>query len=191
MYAWPTSPITASTPIEERKLRQSLGAFPTGVCLVTTVGQDGKREGMTINSFSSVSLAPPLVLWSVREAARSADVFVAAPHFVLNVLAADQGDLAMHFARPAPDKFDAFEAAFEPGIAGCPRLRRCVASYDCRLYSCHQEGDHSILVGRVESFTHADHPPLMFHAGRMGSVWELAGQTPAPRRPSEPPEALR
>lgn len=179
MFAWMPHPTPAHATVDERRLRQSLGAFPTGVCLVTTIGADGKREGMTINSFASVSLTPPLILWSVREAARSADVFVAAPHFTLSILAADQKDLAMHFARPSPDKFDAWEDAFEPGLGGCPRLRESVATYECRLYSCHLEGDHSILVGRVEHFSHdPQRPPLMFHAGKMGSVWDLAEQTP-------------
>jgi flavin reductase (DIM6/NTAB) family NADH-FMN oxidoreductase RutF len=174
MFAWPELPMTTQPPVDGRLLRTSLGAFPTGVCLVTTVGQDGKREGMTINSFSSVSLAPPLVLWSVREAARSADAFLAAPHFVISVLAEDQQDLAMHFARPHADKFADWEDAFDAGVGGCPRLRRSLATYECRLYSSHQEGDHSILVGRVERFSHDDVLPLVFHRGRMGSMSELA-----------------
>jgi flavin reductase (DIM6/NTAB) family NADH-FMN oxidoreductase RutF len=131
---------------------------------------------MTINSFSSVSLTPPLILWSVRDAARSADIFLSAPYFVLSILAEDQKQLAGHFARPAPDKFDLWESSFEAGLGGCPRLTRSVATYECRLYSAHQEGDHSILVGRVDHFSHGDLPPLMFHGGRMGSLDELAQQ---------------
>jgi flavin reductase (DIM6/NTAB) family NADH-FMN oxidoreductase RutF len=174
MYAWPSEKVTQTAEPDERGLRRALGAFPTGVCLVTTVAADGKREGMTINSFSSVSLQPPLILWSVREAARSADVFLSSRHFVLSVLAADQQDVAAHFARTALDKFEAWEDAFEVGLVGCPRLKKSVATFECSLYSCHQEGDHSILIGRVQSFSHHAVSPLFFHAGQMGSLWELS-----------------
>jgi flavin reductase (DIM6/NTAB) family NADH-FMN oxidoreductase RutF len=180
MYAWPTEHAATEAPTDDKALRRALGAFPTGVCLVSTVSADGKREGMTINSFASVSLTPPLILWSVRDVARSAEAFLNSRHFVLSVLAADQQGLAAHFARPAPDKFADWEAAFEPGLGGCPRLRHSVATFECRLYSCHQEGDHSILVGRVEAYRHTDTPPLFFHGGRMGSLWDLAEALPAP-----------
>lgn len=180
MYAWcEADPGPPPSSDAERRLRQSFGGFTTGVCLVTTVGPDGKREGMTINSFSSVSLAPPLVLWSVRDAARSADVFTTANAFSLSILAASQAELALHFARPAPDKFVEHEDAFEISPLGCPRLRFSVATFDCRVYSRHQEGDHTLLIGRVESLQQqADAPPLIFHGGKMGSMWELAALFP-------------
>lgn len=182
MYAWCDAPPTAPpSSADERRLRQSFGAFTTGVCLVTTVGPDGKREGMTVNSFASVSLAPPLILWSVREAARSAEVFIASPVYTLSILAAAQADLAMHFARPTADKFAAVEDQFEIGALGCPKLKTAVATFECRTYSRHHEGDHTILVGRVETCVQQPElVPLMFHAGRMGSLWELAGQLPRP-----------
>lgn len=180
MYSWTLT--TGDTPdtVDARRLRQALGSFPTGVCLVTTVTQDGKREGMTINSFASVSLAPALILWSIRDDARSADAFLASRFFVLSVLSTEQRDLAMHFARPAPDKFASCEDQFETGLGGCPRLRQSVATYECTTYSRHQEGDHTILVGRVDEFSHADAPPLLFHSGRMGSLGELADMHPRP-----------
>ncbi|CAN5587536.1 hypothetical protein BH09PSE5_BH09PSE5_43150 [soil metagenome] len=161
--------------IDARRFRQSLGGFTTGVCLVSAVSEAGKREGMTINSFASVSLDPPLVLWSIRDDARSVDIFLSARHFVISVLAASQRELAMHFARPTPDKFASCEAQFELGIGGCPRLREAVSTYECTTYSRHKEGDHSILLGKVERFTHsAELPALVYHAGQMGSVPELA-----------------
>src|SRR5260221_9468813 len=118
MYSWTL--ITGDTPVtsDARSFRQSLGAFPTGVCLVTTVAPDGKCEGMTINSFASVSLAPPLILWSIRDDARSADAFIASDHFILSVLGASQHSLALHFSRPAVDKFVACEQDFDSGIGG-------------------------------------------------------------------------
>jgi flavin reductase (DIM6/NTAB) family NADH-FMN oxidoreductase RutF len=104
MYSWTL--ITGDSPVTTDALsfRQSLGSFPTGVCMVTTVTPDGKREGMTINSFASVSLDPPLILWSIRDDARSAEAFIGGRHFILSVLAASQRELAQHFARSAPDK---------------------------------------------------------------------------------------
>ena len=174
MYSWAL--ITGDTPgtADARSFRQALGSFPTGVCLVTTVSEDGKREGMTINSFASVSLTPPLILWSIRDDTRSADAFVAGRHFVLSVLAESQRSLALHFARPAADKFAAWEHEFEEGIAGCPRLRLSVASFECSTYSRHQEGDHTILLGQVESHSQTELPPLAFRLGKMGSLLELA-----------------
>lgn len=182
MYAWlDVDPTADTTAADALQLRQAFGRFPTGVCLVSTVAPDGKREGMTINSFASVSLAPPLLLWSVRDAARSAEVFLGTRHFTLSILAAGQAALAAHFARPAPDKFNAFEAEFETGANGCPRLREAVATFECRTWSRHAEGDHTILVGRVEgSAQRPDLAPLVFCGGRMGSLWELAEALPRP-----------
>ncbi|HEX2546078.1 MAG TPA: flavin reductase family protein [Ramlibacter sp.] len=174
MYSWTL--ITGDTPqsVDATRLRQSLGAFATGVCLVTTVTEAGKREGMTVNSFSSVSLTPPLVLWSVRDDARSADAFIAARHFVIHVLSAGQKELALHFARPAADKFAAWEDAFAPGLGGCPRLREAAAVFECTTWSRHGEGDHTILVGRVDAFDTTPAEPLLFHAGQIRTAPELA-----------------
>ena len=175
MYSW--APISGDVPhaLDAQRFRKALGSFPTGICLVSTLSADGKREGMTVNSFSSVSLAPPLVLWSIRDDANSSNVFLTARSFIISVLAAQQAELAMHFARPAADKFSAYESCFESGIDGCPRLRESVATYECTVYSRHQEGDHTIVLGRVVEFSDSNHQPLLFHAGRMGSLQELAG----------------
>ncbi|MDB5965218.1 MAG: flavin reductase domain protein FMN-binding protein [Polaromonas sp.] len=174
MYSW--APISGDLPqtLDAQRFRRALGGFPTGVCLVTTVAEDGKREGMTVNSFSSVSLSPPLILWSIRDDARSSGVFLAARSFVLSVLSDAQADLAMHFAKPAADKFSWWEASFGHGLDGCPRLLESVATYECTTYSRYQEGDHTLLLGRVNAFSSSDLQPLMFHAGRMGSLQELA-----------------
>lgn len=174
MYSWALITGDAAESVDARQLRQALGAFPTGVCLVTTVTPEGKREGMTINSFSSVSLDPPLILWSIRDDTRSADAFLAARPFNLSVLAAGQRELAWHFARPAADKFERYEEAFETGPNRCPRLVESVATFECSTYSRHQEGDHTIILGRVDRFTRTETAPLLFHSGQMGSLWELA-----------------
>jgi flavin reductase (DIM6/NTAB) family NADH-FMN oxidoreductase RutF len=178
MFSW--APIaTEATSHDANLFRQALGSFPTGVCLVTTVSAGGKREGMTINSFASVSLAPPLILWSVRDEARSADVFLVCRHFTLSVLSAQQRELAAHFARPALDKFADHEDRFDVGLGGCPLLRDAVATFECTTYSRYSEGDHTILLGRVERFEKNQAAPLLFHSGQMGSLWELAAKLPA------------
>src|ERR1700691_6802476 len=104
MYSWTV--ITGDTPVttDARAFRQSLGAFPTGVCLVTTVSEDGKREGMTINSFASVSLDPPLILWSIRHDARSAEAFIGGRRLVFSVFAAPPRRIAGNFFRPPSGK---------------------------------------------------------------------------------------
>ena len=173
MYSWNLVIGDAAPTPDARRFRQALGSFATGVCLVTTIDKDGKREGLTVNSFSSVSLSPPLVLWSIRDDTRSAEVFLRTRHFIIHVLGADQREMALHFARPTQDKFAGYEAAFAAGIGDCPRLKESVAVYECVTYSQYQEGDHTIMVGRVEAFSHSDKPPLVFHCGCMGSFREL------------------
>ena len=180
MYSWALITGDAAESVDARQLRQALGAFPTGVCLVTTVTEQGKREGMTINSFASVSLEPPLLLWSIRDDARSADAFLVARAFNLSILAAHQRELALHFARPAPDKFEAWDASFDLAQNRCPRLKDAVATFECSVRSRYQEGDHTILLGRVERFERSDQPPLLFHGGRMGLLHELASPATSP-----------
>ena len=180
MYSWTL--ITGDTPVshDARSFRQALGGYPTGVCLVTTLSEDGKREGMTINSFAAVSLDPPLILWSIRDDARSGDAFIGGRHFILSVLGATHRTLAQHFARAAVDKFDAWESEFDSGLGGCPRLQHAVATFECSTYARHQEGDHTILLGKVEQHRHLAVPPLTFHMGQMGSFWDLARELEKP-----------
>jgi flavin reductase (DIM6/NTAB) family NADH-FMN oxidoreductase RutF len=173
MYSWALITGDSAETVDARDLRQALGAFPTGVCLVTT-SHRGKREGMTINSFSSVSLDPPLILWSIREAAPSADAFIGARSFNLSVLTCDQLELAMHFSKAAADKFERFADQFDVARNLCPRLNDSVATFECDTYSRHVEGDHTILLGRIEHFSRSDKAPLLFHSGQMGSLWDLA-----------------
>ena len=181
MYSWAL--ITGDTPTttDAISFRQSLGCFPTGVCLVSTVTESGKREGMTINSFSSVSLDPPLILWSIRNDARSADAFIGSRHFIVSVLAASQRELAQHFARSAADKFTVWENEFDAGLGGCPRLRHSAATFECATYSRHAEGDHTILLGRVDRHIRRPVAAIILHQGQMGSLWDLAQSAAEPR----------
>lgn len=179
MYSWTLFNGETAVTTDARAFRQSLGTFPTGVCLVTTVTASGKREGMTINSFASVSLDPPLILWSIRDDTRSAEGFVAAKYFAISVLSAAQREIAVHFARPAPDKFLGWEAQFEAGLGGCPRLRGSAATFECRMYSRHQEGDHTILLGHVVHHASSGLAPLVLHMGQMGGMPGFHSTPPA------------
>ena len=179
MYSWTLFNGETAVTTDARAFRQSLGTFPTGVCLVTTVTASGKREGMTINSFASVSLDPPLILWSIRDDTRSAEGFVAAKYFAISVLSAAQREIAVHFARPAPDKFLGWEAQFEVGLGGCPRLRGSAATFECRMYSRHQEGDHTILLGHVVHHASSGLAPLVLHMGQMGGMPGFHSTPPA------------
>ncbi|MFA7429586.1 MAG: flavin reductase family protein [Rhodospirillaceae bacterium] len=154
--------------LDLRAFRTALGGFATGVGVVTARDTGGRPVGMTINSFSSVSLDPPLVLWSIGRTSPSFAVFTTAKHWAVNVLAEDQEALSNTFARPAPDKFEGVDWA--PGMAGAPLLAGTVARFECRTEHLYDGGDHIILVGRVEAFDHAGGKPLLFTGGRYGRV---------------------
>lgn len=156
----------ASDPSEDRRgYRRALGHFATGVTVVTAQS-DGQLAGMTANSFSSVSLDPPLILWSIDKRSHSLTLFEQAGHFAVNVLAADQLELASRFARPGTDKFNG--VAWSPGLGGAPCLPGTTATFECRRQSAIEAGDHFILLGLVERYRRADHDPLLFAHGRFG-----------------------
>jgi flavin reductase (DIM6/NTAB) family NADH-FMN oxidoreductase RutF len=152
-------------PIDERHLRNALGRFATGVTVITTRTAEGKLEGLTANSFTAVSLDPPLIAWSLKRSAPSFDSFVAARHFAVNVLCCEQQALCRHFATPQVDKFAA--VAFAHGIHGAPILPGSLATFECRTETTFEGGDHMIFIGRVIAATHRDGDPLIFSAGRL------------------------
>src|SRR5258706_16370562 len=128
--------------LDARDFRSALGGFPTGVCLITTLAPDASRVGLTANSFSSVSLEPPMVLWSLARTASCAPVFRDAEYFAINVLAAGDEALSNHFAKPGADKFAAFAERFTDGLAGVPLLQGAVASFECHSRHRYYGGDH-------------------------------------------------
>ena len=150
---------------DSRNLRNALGSFATGVCVITTSGPDGKREGLTVNSFSSVSLMPPMVLWCLSRRAASAPAFLEAAFFAVNVLAEDQQDLSVRFARPATDKYRGIEHLVSDGLGGAPLLEGAAARFECRNQFQNYGGDHLILIGLVERFEYWDRAPLLYHRG--------------------------
>jgi flavin reductase (DIM6/NTAB) family NADH-FMN oxidoreductase RutF len=148
-----------------QEFRAALGMFATGVTIVTARTQDGQLIGLTASSFNSVSLTPPLVLWSLARAAASMSVFSAGSHYAINVLAADQKPLAERFATRGADRWNG--VAFDIGASGAPLLQGSAATFECFNRSRYEEGDHVIFVGEVERCAHRPGAaPLLFHGGR-------------------------
>ncbi|MDR7096988.1 flavin reductase family protein [Hydrogenophaga laconesensis] len=156
--------INPSQTIDPRDLRQALGAFGTGVTVVTTLDTASRPVGVTANSFNSVSLDPPIVLWSLRTSSPSLPAFDACGRFVINVLTLEQVPLSRRFATPVPDKFNG--VPHEPGQQGLPVLTDCAAVFECRTEQRLEVGDHILYLGRVEAFHHRPGPALLFCQGR-------------------------
>lgn len=154
---------------EGRRFREALGRFATGVTVITTADANGQPIGMTVNSFTSVSLEPPLLLWCPARVSRRHDAFAAAKAWSVHVLGADQTDLSLRFTRGGAG-FDGLMPDLSP--EGVPLLPAAAARFDCRAHACHPGGDHSILVGEVARVTIAGPAdrPLVFVAGRFASL---------------------
>jgi flavin reductase (DIM6/NTAB) family NADH-FMN oxidoreductase RutF/DNA-binding IclR family transcriptional regulator len=149
---------------DSRELRRVLGAFVTGVTVVTTTDEEGGLHGVTANSFSSVSLDPPLVLWSQAVKTHSHPVFFKAERFAVNILAEDQIELSNRFAKSSQEKFAGLEV--DVGLGGIPLLRGCNAWLQCRVVSRLPGGDHTIYVAEVDSIARAQRKPLVFGNGQ-------------------------
>jgi flavin reductase (DIM6/NTAB) family NADH-FMN oxidoreductase RutF len=149
---------------DRRDYRRALGQFATGVTVVTARASDGRKLGVTVNSFSSVSLDPPLILWSLSRQAVSFSDFISATHFVVNVLESGQHHLSRQFSTPVADKFAGVE--YDEGKGGLPLLRGVIAQFVCRKVRQYDGGDHVILVGEVEQYKYNEGEPLVFHSGR-------------------------
>jgi flavin reductase (DIM6/NTAB) family NADH-FMN oxidoreductase RutF len=153
----------------QREFRNALGAYPTGVTVVTALGPDGEDVGVTANSFTSVSMDPPLILWSLDRAAFSWLAFAAANHFAINVLAESQARLSRQFAVAGASKWSDVE--FERWSSGCAILSGCVSNFECARHAAYDGGDHEILVGRVIAIRHhVGVAPLVFHQSRYRHV---------------------
>nr|WP_310737565.1 flavin reductase family protein [Inhella gelatinilytica] len=148
-----------------QSLRAALGLFATGVTIVTARGADGRLVGLTANSFNSVSLEPPRVLWSLSQRAGSLPVFAQGSHYAIHILAAEQIELAQRFATRDIDRFAGL--TFDEGAGGVPLIPGCAAVFECANRSQYEEGDHILFVGEVERCTHRlGAQPLIFHGGR-------------------------
>ncbi len=162
------APLSGFDPLD---LRRALGSFGTGVTIVTTRPGDRRLVGVTANSFSSVSLDPPIVLWSLLRSSPSLSAFDDAGRFVVNVLAEDQVSLSRRFAHAHPDRFSGVE--YRPGIDGIPLIAGCTAAFQCRTISRQEVGDHVLILGEIDAYEHRHGPTLLFCQGRYARASSL------------------
>lgn len=161
---------------DSRAFRDAMGRFGTGVTLVTALTDKGEPIGLTANSFTSLSLDPPLVLWSLDRKSDTVPIFSECKHFGVNVLQAHHRDLSTKFATKQNHHFD--EIPFETWDSGVPIIVDALAALECEVYARHDGGDHVIMVGRVLGLkSQEEGEPLMFYRGKYA---ELANATPAP-----------
>jgi flavin reductase (DIM6/NTAB) family NADH-FMN oxidoreductase RutF len=160
----------AATPaaFDPRHFRNALGTFATGVTIVTTTAPDGAPIGFTCNSFSSVSLSPALVLWSLSLRSPNLNKFLQVPHFAINVLAAEQQALAERFAQSMVNKFEGVR--YTQGVLGLPLIFDAAAHLECRNETRYYSGDHVIFIGHVLQYAYRDCAPLLFHRGRYAAL---------------------
>ena len=161
-----------------------MGSFATGVTVVTARSPEGTDVGLTANSFNSVSLEPPMVLWSLAKTSRALPVFMSTDFFAVHILASDQESMSTRFSRPSADKFT--DIAIERGFGTVPLLPDCSARFQCRTAFRYEGGDHMIFVGQVEQFDHWDKSPLVFHGGRYAHAVSVKPESPFQSHPSEP-----
>ena len=155
---------TVAERFDRRDFRRALGQFATGVTVVTARASNGHKLGVTVNSFSSVSLNPPLILWSLSRQTGSFQDFSSATHFAVNVLEAKQHHLSRQFSTPVPDKFAGVDFVEDAG--GVPILSGVIAQFICRKVRQYDGGDHVIFIGEVEQYKYNEGEPLVFHSGR-------------------------
>lgn len=161
---------------DPRDFRRALGSFATGVTIITTRDAAGEPVGLTVNSFNSVSLNPPLVLWSLANEAMSLPAFRDAEYWAVHILATDQEELSTRFAKRGENKFADLDV--EAGRGGIPLLKGCTARFQCRTASSYQGGDHLIFIGEVLDFDHSENPPLVFHGGRYAHATQRTSSKP-------------
>src|ERR1700760_4005181 len=165
--------------IDPRDFRNALGTYATGVTIITAVAADGRPYGLTCNSFASVSLNPPLVLWSLGMFSQGLTIFQNASHFTINVLGASQQALASKFAKSSGDKFAGVE--WTPGLGSAPILADSVASFQCRAANRYYGGDHVIFLGAVEAYAYNGQEPLLFWRGGYGRFLSADDVSVAPK----------
>jgi flavin reductase (DIM6/NTAB) family NADH-FMN oxidoreductase RutF len=150
--------------IDTRNLRDALGRFATGVCIISTVTDSGQAVGMTANSFASVSLDPPLVLWSLQNNSEVYDIFARPRYFAINVLASEHHGHSGRYAKKGNHLLDPDH--FAPGKFGAPIVHEALASFECELHATHEGGDHLIILGRVRDMkAREEGDPLLFYSG--------------------------
>jgi flavin reductase (DIM6/NTAB) family NADH-FMN oxidoreductase RutF len=161
-----------TAPVTPTSLRQTLGHFATGVTIITAVGADGQRVGLTASSFNSLSLEPPLVLWSLGLSAGSLPAFRACTHFAVHVLQAHQQHLAERFSKRMPDRFEGL--SYQSGLGSAPVLDDVPVVLECTNLRQYTEGDHLLFIGQVERLRSlGQSQPLLYHGGRFFTEMEI------------------
>jgi flavin reductase (DIM6/NTAB) family NADH-FMN oxidoreductase RutF len=163
-----SSPRAEQRKFDSAQFRQALSQFATGVTIITTRLADGSFRGLTASSFNTVSLDPPLVLWSLSSGANSLPIFSGNSHYVINVLGADQAELAERFSRRSDNPFEGVE--YTLSRTGLPILKGGTAWFECHNRSRYPEGDHVIFVGEVEDCAMTSQASLLFHNGQFAST---------------------
>lgn len=157
--------------VTPREMRDAMGCFATGITVITALDADGRHVGLTANSFNSVSLEPPLVLFSLDRRANCVDAFSTDMAFTVNVLGVDQQAVSNHFASKADDKFANLDFVWQSGANGCAVLDGAIASFECVTDAVHEGGDHVIVVGRVTGLNQVeDASPLLYFQGRYAGI---------------------
>jgi len=164
--------MTSADPSDKTALRTAFSAFHTGVTIVTTMDGDDGPRGFTANSFTSVSLDPPLLLFCIGKTSRSLETFLAAKAFAVNILSDQQRDLSARFATPVEDRFK--DVDWAEGPAGSPILHDVSGWFDCETRNIVEAGDHHIVIGEVMGFDHAPHEALGYSRGGYFSLAEDA-----------------
>lgn len=156
--------------VDSREFRDMLGCFATGVTIITTVDTEGSPVGLTANSFSSLSLDPPMVLFCLDRNVVSFPAFHSSRHFAVNILGADQQEMSGQFARSGSDKWNGIE--FDTWQTGCPILGGCIATFECMIESIFEGGDHVIIVGQVVRMAgpNGETAPLTYYRGKYGTI---------------------
>lgn len=165
----------APSAFDSRDLRTALGRFATGVTVVTTLSADQRLIGVTANSFSSVSLDPAIVLWSLQKNSPSLPAFDDCSRFVVNVLALGQMGLSQRFSSRVPNKFEGVD--HQLGLGGLPVLGDCAATFECRVVQRLDVGDHILYLGQVEAYRHQEGATLLYAQGRYAQAADVELQT--------------
>ncbi len=161
----------SNTNFNKAEFRKALGRFATGVTIITTLDKDGLSIGVTASSFNSLSMNPPMILWSLDKSAYSLPAFEHTPYFNVHVLSTGQGELSNCFAKPNTDKFKGIETI--KGLGGIPILPEYSALFECKTAHHYEGGDHIIIVGEVIKFSRNNNTPLVFHGGQYAGIDSL------------------
>lgn len=155
--------------LDSKEFRNALGGFATGICVITAAPENEAPFGMTINSFSSVSLDPPLILWSLQNNSECFNAFDSTDRFAVNILSTEQQDLSNRYAKKGDHALA--DEHFRIGKTGSPVLRGALTTFECKVWARYPGGDHVILVGEVlEMSTRPTGKPLLFHKGKYGEI---------------------